>query len=78
MLGQNAMTKLLQKAFDEAAKLSESAQDQLAAQLLRDLADEVKWDETLAASADQLEQLAAQALKEYQEGWTEELGFDDL
>ncbi len=72
------MTKLLQKAFDEVAKLPEAAQDQLAAQLLRDLAEEVKWDESLAASADQLEQLAAEALKEYQEGRTEELGFDDL
>lgn len=72
------MMKLLQKALDEAAKLPTSAQDQLAAQLLRDLADEVKWDEALAASADQLEQLAAEALKEYQEGRREELGFDDL
>ena len=32
----------------------------------------------LAASASQLEQLAAQALEEYRAGRTEELGFDEL
>lgn len=72
------MTKLLEKAFAEAAKLSDVAQDQLAIQLLQELEDEAKWDGALAASADKLEHLAERAAKEYREGRTEELGFDDL
>ena len=72
------MTKLLQRAFAEAAKLPESEQDRLATQLLEELADEAKWDAAFAASAPELEQLAAEALAEYRAGRTEELGFDQL
>jgi len=72
------MTKLLEKAFAEAAKLPESAQDRIAAQMLEELADDARWDASFAASASTLERLAAEALKEYRAGRTEELGFDDL
>lgn len=72
------MTKLLEKAFTEAAKLPEPAQDRIAAHLLQELADDAKWDASFAASATQLEQLAAAALEEYRAGRTEELGFDEL
>ena len=72
------MTKLLAKAFDLASKLPQELQDQLAAELLQELADEEKWDEALAASASQLEQLAEKALEEYRSGRTTELGFDEL
>ncbi len=72
------MTKLLEKAFAEASRLPEEAQDQLATHLLRELADEAKWDEALAASASKLERLAAEALEEFRAGRTEELGFDEL
>jgi hypothetical protein len=72
------MTKLLKKAFEEAAKLTEADQDRLAAQLLQELADDATWEASFAASAPQLEKLAAQALEEYKAGRTEELGFDEL
>ncbi|MEE8138545.1 MAG: hypothetical protein V3R89_08615 [Thermoanaerobaculia bacterium] len=72
------MTKLLAKAFDLASKLPQELQDQLAAELLQELADEETWDEALAASASQLEQLAEKALEEYRSGRTTELGFDEL
>ena len=72
------MTRLLTKAFKEAGRLPAEAQNQLAAQLLEDLASEAKWDETLASSPDVLEKLADEALEEYREGRTEELGFDEL
>jgi hypothetical protein len=72
------MTKLLEKAFAEAAKLPEPEQDRIAASLLQELADDAKWDAAFAASASQLERLAAEALEEYEAGRTEELGFDDL
>lgn len=70
------MTKLLQKAFEEAAKLPDEAQDQLAAQLLQDLADEAHWDEAFAASSDALERLAAEARAELRAGRTTEAGFE--
>lgn len=66
------MTEFLSKAFDEASKLPEELQDQLAARLLRELADEVKWDGSLADSAEALEQLADQALREHDERKTTE------
>ncbi|MCB1033529.1 MAG: hypothetical protein KDD47_06815 [Acidobacteria bacterium] len=72
------MTKLLERAFAEASKLPEADQDRIAADLLRELADEAKWDASFAESAPQLEKLAAAALLEYRDGRTEELGFDDL
>lgn len=72
------MTKLLEKAFAEAAKLPEEVQDRIAAQLLQELADEAKWDASFAVSAIQLERLAGEALEEYRAGRTEELGFDEL
>jgi hypothetical protein len=72
------MTELLEKAFAEAAKLPEPDQDRVAANLLRELADGAKWDASFAASAPQLERLAAEALEDYRAGRTEELGFDEL
>ena len=72
------MTKLLKKAFEEAAKMTEADQDRFAAQVLQELADDAKWEASFAASAAQLEKLAAEALEEYKAGRTEELGFDEL
>ena len=72
------MSKLLEKAFAEAAKLPEAEQDRIAAQLLQELADDAKWGDAFAASASQLERLAAQGLEEYRAGRTEALGFDEL
>ena len=72
------MTKLLEKAFAEAAKLPEQAQNRIAAHLLEELADDAKWDASFAASAPKLERLAAEALEEFRAGRTEELGFDEL
>lgn len=72
------MTELLEKAFAEAARLPEPDQDRIAANLLQELADEAKWDASFADSASQLERLAAEALKQYRAGRTEELGFDEL
>ena len=72
------MTELLEKAFRLASKLPQDLQDQLAAELLQELADEQRWDETLSASAPELERLADQALEEYRQGSTIEQGIDEL
>ena len=67
------MTKLLQKAFQEAAKLSEQEQDTLARTVLEELASERRWDDLFAASPDLLDELADEALAEHRAGRTERL-----
>ena len=67
------MTELLERAFAEAAKLPQEAQDMLAQMLLNDLAAEEKWDEAFAKSQDKLVLLADEALAEYRAGRTKKL-----
>ena len=74
------MTKLLEKAFQEAQKLSESLQNHIAEQLLTDIENELKWQETLAdpnINLDILTQMAQAALMEDQAGKTEPKGFGE-
>jgi CHASE3 domain sensor protein len=74
------MTKLLQKAFQEAQQLSEDLQDEIAQQLLTDIENELKWQKTLANSdinLDIFQKMAQSALIEDQEGKTEEKGFGE-
>ena len=72
------MTKLLQKAFDEAAKLPEEEQDALANWLLEELKSEQRWDAAFSKSEDRLSELADEALSEHQEGRTKKLHPDKL
>ena len=57
------MTKMLQKAFAEAAKLPAMEQNALARILLKEIDAEKKWDQLFAASEDALAQLAMEAWK---------------
>jgi len=67
------MTKLLEKAFQEAAKLSEQDQDALACVLLDEIASERRWDELFEATQDRLKELAREALEEHRAGRTQPL-----
>lgn len=67
------MTKLLNEAFDEAAKLSALEQNLIAQWLLNELASEKKWDKSFADSEDILGALADEALEEHRMGKTETL-----
>lgn len=58
------MTELLAQAVEKVSKLPAELQDELARQILEDLVGESRWDQTLARSQDQLEELADQALAE--------------
>ncbi len=60
------MTKLLEKAFTEAAKLPKVEQDVFATWILKELASEQHWEKAFADSEDVLVQLADEALTEYQ------------
>jgi hypothetical protein len=72
------MTAALQKAFKKASDLPASAQDQLAEQLLVDIAGEKKWDKTLADSQELLEKMAAKAHFARKRGKTIRQGFGEL
>jgi hypothetical protein len=64
------MTRLLEKAFEEASKLPEEDQDALAEMLLNDLASEGRWTEAFTKSQDKLALLAKEALTEFKQGKT--------
>jgi hypothetical protein len=72
------MTKLLERAFAEAGKLSSDEQDLLASRVLAELADEDEFDQVIAASADKLTSLANEAIAEHRAGQTQELDPDRL
>ena len=67
------MTKLLQQAFAEAAKLPDAEQEVLASRLLAELAGEDDFDRAIARSSDKLAVLAREALAEHGSGQTEAL-----
>jgi hypothetical protein len=72
------MTPTLEKAFAEAAKLSQPEQEALAQWILEELASERRWDEAFAATGDALADLADEALAEHRAGLTEPFEPEDL
>lgn len=72
------MTELLEKAFNEAAKLSPDEQDELASLLLAELESERRWNTSFDKSLDALARLGQEALAEDERGETEDLDPADL
>jgi hypothetical protein len=72
------MTKLLERAFAEAAKRPAAEQDLLASRLLAELAGDDKFDRAIAGSTEKLAAIAAEALAEHRAGLTEDLDPDRL
>lgn len=70
------MTKLLEKAFEVATKLSPEQQDALAAIVLDEISSEQRWDEAFASSQDALSALAKDALKAHAGGRSTPLNQD--
>jgi hypothetical protein len=64
------MTKLLERAIAEAAKLPDADQDALAQLVLDEITSERAWDERFARSQDVLARMAAEALAEHAAGLT--------
>ena len=67
------MTKLMDTAISEVAKLPEPEQDALAAILLQELASERRWSESFGKSQDALAKLAEEALAEHAASRTQPL-----
>jgi hypothetical protein len=72
------MTKLLERAFEEASKLPEITQNALAKWLMEEMKDEKKWEMTFAETEDVLERLADEALLADKQGKTNPLDVDRL
>ena len=71
------MTKLLEKAFSQASKLSEQEQNTIAEIVLAELASEERWNNLFAKSQDALADLAGEALSEHKAGKTTSIDCSD-
>lgn len=67
------MTDALKKAFEAASRLSEPAQDELAAAILAEIQAAESFDAAIAGSGDALERLSDEASAEHRSGKTESL-----
>ncbi|MGL5872265.1 MAG: hypothetical protein ACRC2R_07825 [Xenococcaceae cyanobacterium] len=67
------MTELLEVAIARLKTLPSSQQDAIAAMILEELEDEMRWDKAFANSQDALAKLASEAMAEYKAGKTEKL-----
>jgi len=72
------VAKLLEKAFDEAAKLSEEEQRELAKWILAELDAEDRWGRAFSASQGELAEMADEALREDADGKTRDLDHKGL
>ena len=74
------MSQLLEKAVAEARKLSDAAQDAIAALLLEEIEieDDRRCEEMFARSPEKLAALAAGAAEQVQAGSCRAAGFDGL
>lgn len=72
------MTKLLEKAFKNASRLSEIEQNALAKWLLEELESEKKWERSFAESEDILNRMADKAVKARKGGKTTPLDINKL
>ncbi|MCL0097259.1 hypothetical protein M1O19_01830 [Dehalococcoidia bacterium] len=64
------MTKLLERAVEKTKKLPDSEQDAIAALILEELEDEMRWGKAFARSQDALAKLAREAMAEHRAGKT--------
>lgn len=72
------VAKILERAFNEASKLSEEEQEQLAAWILAELKSENGWSRAFSESQSGLVKLANEAFEDEAEGRTEDLDTADL
>ena len=72
------MTRLLEKAFKRASKLSDLEQNTFAKWVLGELESEKKWEEMFAGSEDMLDKLSDEALDEHRQGKAKTLNIAKL
>ncbi len=67
------MTKALERAFREAAKLPETEQDALAEAIRNEVLGDDQWERSFSTSSEALEELADEAIAEHRTGRTQPL-----
>lgn len=72
------MSLLLDRAVTEARKLPDAEQDAIAAIILEEIEDDLKWEESLTRSPGKLAALAARAAEQVRAGQSRAAGFDEL
>jgi hypothetical protein len=72
------MTKLLERAFNEASKLPEIEQNAFAKWVIEELETERKWEKAFAGSEDVLDRLADEALAAHKQGKAKLLSIEKL
>ena len=72
------MTHLMEKALAEIKKLPEADQDAIAAIILEEISDELRWDEAFARSQDELASLADRVREDIRAGRVRNAGIDEL
>jgi hypothetical protein len=72
------MTKLLEKAFEKASRLSKSEQNVIAKWLLEELENERKWERSFSDSEDVLDFLVKETIDAYEKGKTDQLDVNKL
>ena len=77
-VGEENMTKLLERAFQEASKLPASEQNVPAKWVMEELEAEGKWEKAFAGSEDILDKLADEALSAHKQGKTKFLNIKAL
>ena len=72
------MTALLKEVFQKVSVLPDAVQDMLARELLLEIEWENQWDNTIEKTQTALDKMTIKAMREYREGKTVEMGFDEL
>ena len=72
------MTKLLEKAFEKASRLSEAEQNVIAKWLLEELESEKNWEKSFSESEDVLDLLVKETIDDYEKGKTDRLDVNKL
>jgi len=72
------MTALLKEVFQKVSILPDAVQDMLARELLLEIEWESQWDNTIENTQTALDKMTIKAIREYREGKTVEMGFDEL
>ena len=68
----------MEKALAEIKKLPRADQDAIAAIILEEIADEIRWDEAFARSQDELASLADRVREDIRAGRVRNAGIDEL
>ena len=72
------MTHSLEQAFEAASQLASDEQDALAAQMIREIAWEKKWESALTDDPQKLRLLVEEARQDIKAGRIQELNVDDI